>query len=62
LHPGVSIGVWHRLHFRETYAMIKKLLAEYSPENIRHAELLALCQMDGWDRSPTKLTIEDFLR
>jgi hypothetical protein len=40
----------------------KALLAEYSPENIRHAELLALCQLDGWNRSPNKLTIEDFLR
>jgi hypothetical protein len=29
---------------------------------MRHAELLALCQLDNWDRSPNKLTIEDFLR
>ena len=61
-HMRLEANAAWRLHFRETYAMIKKLLAEYSPENIRHAELLALCQMDGWDRSPTKLTIEDFLR
>ena len=60
-HMRLEASAAWRLHFRETYAMIKKLLAEYSPENIRHAELLALCQMDGWDRSPTKLTIEDFL-
>ena len=51
-----------RLHFRETYAVVKTLLAEHSPENLRHAELLALCQIDGWDRSPNKLTIDDFLR
>ena len=42
--------------------MIKRLLAEYSPENMRHAEFLALCQLDNWDRSPNKLTIEDFLK
>lgn len=51
-----------RLHFRETYAVIKALLAEHSPENMRHAELLTLCQIDSWDHSPNKLTIEDFLR
>jgi hypothetical protein len=56
-----ATAAW-RLHFRETYATIKQLLAEYSPENIRHAELLTLCQIDGWDRSPKKLTIQDFLR
>jgi len=55
-----SSASW-RLHFRETYAEIKKLCAEYSPENLRHAELLALCQLDGWDRSANKLTIDDFI-
>jgi hypothetical protein len=51
-----------RLHFRETYAVIRALLAEFSPENMSHAELLTLCQIDSWDRSPNKVTIEDFLR
>ncbi len=61
-HMRLEANESWRLHFREIYAMIKKLLAEYSPEDIRHAELLALCQLDGWDHSPNKLTIEDFLR
>jgi hypothetical protein len=60
-HMRLEANAAWRLHFRETYATIKKLLAEYSPEDMRHAELLTLCQIDGWDRSPNKLTIEDFL-
>jgi hypothetical protein len=27
-----------------------------------HAELLTLCQIESWDRSPNRVTIEDFLR
>jgi len=61
-HMRLEANLAWRLHFRETYAMIKQLLAENSPEDMRHAELLALCQLDNWDRSPNKLTIEDFLR
>jgi hypothetical protein len=61
-HMRLEANLAWRLHFRETHALIKALLAEYSPENMRHAELLALCQIDNWDRSPNKLTIEDFLR
>jgi hypothetical protein len=61
-HMRLEANAAWRLHFRETYALIKALLAEYSPENMRHAELLTLCQIDNWDRSPNKLTIEDFLR
>jgi hypothetical protein len=61
-HMRLEANLAWRLHFRETYSMIKQLLEEYSPEDMRHAELLALCQLDNWDRSPNKLTIEDFLR
>ena len=61
-HMRLEANLAWRLHFRETYARIKRLLAEYSPEHMRHAELLALCQLDNWDRSPNKLTIEDFLK
>jgi len=60
-HMRNEPGAAWRLHFRETYALIKEFCAEHSPENLRHAELLALCQLEGWDRSPNKLTIEDFL-
>jgi hypothetical protein len=60
-HMRLEASLAWRLMFRETYTLIRTLLVEYSPENIRHAELLALCQFDGWDRSPNKLTIEDFL-
>jgi hypothetical protein len=60
-HMRLEANAAWRLHFRETYAMIRQLLAEYDPDNIRHAELLTLCQIDGWDHSPNKLTIEDFL-
>jgi len=60
-HMRNEPGAAWRLHFRETYAVIKEFCAEHSPENLRHAELLALCQLEGWDRSPNKLTIEDFL-
>jgi hypothetical protein len=60
-HKRLEESLAWRLHFRETLGLIKRLLAEYSPENMRHAELLALCQLDNWDRSPNKLTIEDFL-
>jgi hypothetical protein len=61
-HMRLEANLAWRLHFRETYAMIKQLLARYSPEDMRHAELLALCQLDNWNRSPNKLTIEDFLK
>ena len=61
LHMKLEASASRRLHFRETYALIKLLLAEHSPQDLRHAALLALCQIDGWDRSPNKLTIEDFL-
>jgi hypothetical protein len=61
-HMRLEASAAWRLHFRETYAMIKQLLAEHSPENIRHAELLALCQLDNWDRSSNKITLDDFLR
>ena len=48
------------MDFRETYGLIKALLAAYTPENARHAELLALCQLDNWNRSPNKLTLKIF--
>ena len=54
-HMRLEPNAAWRLHFRETYAMIKALLAEHSPENIRHAELLTLCQINGWDLSPNKI-------
>jgi hypothetical protein len=60
-HMRLEAAAAWRLHFRETYAVVRQLCAENTPENMRHAELLALCQLDGWDRSPNKLTIEDFL-
>ena len=61
-HMRLEANLAWRLHFRETLALIRQLLTQYSPENMRHAELLALCQLDNWDRSPNKLTIEDFLK
>ena len=61
-HMRLEANLAWRLHFRETLALIRQLLARYSPENMRHAELLALCQLDNWDRSPNKVTIEDFLK
>ena len=61
-HMRLEANLAWRLHFRETLALIRQLLAEYSPEDMRHAELLALCQLDNWNRSPNKLTIEDFLK
>src|SRR5437773_12437585 len=61
-HMRLEANLAWRLHFRETLALIRRLLATYSPEDMRHAELLALCQVDNWDRSPNKLTIEDFLK
>ena len=61
-HMRLEANLAWRLHFRETLALIRQLLTQYSPENMRHAELLALCQLDNWNRSPNKLTIEDFLK
>jgi len=60
-HMRLEASASWRLHFRETYAVIRQLCAEHTPENMRHAELLALCQLDGWDRSPNKLTLDDLL-
>jgi len=60
-HMRLEANLAWRLHFRETLGVIKQVLAEYSPQDMRHAELLALCQLDNWDRSPNKVTIEDFL-
>jgi hypothetical protein len=60
-HMRKEPGAAWRLQFRETYAVVKQLCAEHSPENMRHAELLALCQLDSWDRSPNKLTLDDLL-
>jgi hypothetical protein len=50
-----------RLHFRETYAEIKKLCAQHTPENLRHSELLALCQINCWNLSGNRLTLDDLL-
>lgn len=50
-HMRLEANAAWRLLFRETYAMIRQLLVEYSPESIRHAELLALCQINAWDLS-----------
>jgi hypothetical protein len=50
-----------RQHFRESYAVIKELCAEHSPENLRHAELLALCSINHWSASRNRLTIDDLL-
>src|SRR2546427_11225714 len=61
-HMRLEANLAWRLHFRETLALIRQLLAEYSPEDSGHAELLALCQINNWDLSPTKRTIEYFLR
>ena len=61
-HMRLEANLAWRLHFRETLAVTRSQLAEYSPEDIRHAELIALCQLDNWDHSPNKLTIEDFLK
>ena len=61
-HMRLEANLAWRQHFRETLALIRQLLAQYSPEDMRHAELLALCQLDNWNRSPIKLTIEDFLK
>ena len=64
LSPPLLESIWEmaRRKVGESLGLIKQLLAEYSPEDMRHAELLALCQLDNWDRSPNKVTIEDFLR
>jgi len=61
-HMRLEANLAWRLHFREVLGLIRQLLAEYSPEDMRHAELLALCQLDNWDHSRNKVTIEDFLR
>jgi len=59
-HMRNEPGAAWRLHFRETYALIKEFSAEHSPENLRHAELLALCQLECWAQSAHKLTTEEF--
>jgi hypothetical protein len=61
-HMRLEANLAWRLHFREVVGLVKQLLAEHSPEDMRHAELIALCQVDNWDHSLNKLTIEDFLR
>jgi hypothetical protein len=61
-HMRLEANLAWRLQFRETLELVRKQLAEYSPENLRHAELIALCQLDNWDHLPNKLTIEDFLK
>jgi hypothetical protein len=60
-HMRREPGAAWRLHFRETYAVIKELCATHTPENLRHAELLALCQINDWNLSRNRLTIDDFL-
>jgi hypothetical protein len=50
-----------RLHFRETYAAIKGLCKENAPEHLRHAELLALCQINNWMTERENQAMADLL-
>ena len=37
-----------RIQFRKYYSAIKNLCRQHAPEHLRHAELLALCELNGW--------------
>ena len=45
-HMRLEANLAWRQHFRETLALIRQLLAKYSPENMRHAELLESLRSD----------------
>jgi hypothetical protein len=40
-------GYW-RLHFRKIYTVVIGLCKENAPLHLRHAELLALCELNHW--------------
>ena len=45
---GQTLNEHWRLEFRKNYAAIKSLCRQHAPEHLRHAELLALCELNRW--------------
>jgi hypothetical protein len=55
-----SINEHWRLQFRKNYAAIIGLCKENAPEHLRHAELLALCELNRWMTELENRRIDEF--
>ena len=55
-----SINEHWRFQFRKNYAAIIGLCKENAPEHLRHAELLALCELNRWMTELENRRIDEF--
>ena len=46
--PGAGINGYWRVEFRRIYSVVIGLCKENAPAHLRHAELLALCELNRW--------------
>jgi hypothetical protein len=51
-----------RVRFRQIYTAIISLSKEHAPEHLRHAELLALCELNRWQTYRENLRTDEFIR
>jgi hypothetical protein len=60
-HARTRNEAW-RFRFRQIYAAIIGLCKEYAPEHLRHAELLALCELNTWQTERENLAWAEFVK
>jgi len=58
-HPKTLNEHW-RIQFRKNYAAIKSLCRQHAPEHLRHAELLALCELNRWSTERENRLMDEF--
>jgi hypothetical protein len=58
-HARTRNEAW-RIRFRQIYAAIISLCKEHAPEHLRHAELLALCELNRWQTYRENLRMDKF--
>ena len=51
-----------RFRFRQIDTNIVSLCQEHAPEHLRHAELLALCELNNWATRRENLRIQEFVK
>jgi hypothetical protein len=51
-----------RFRFRQIYTQIIALCKENAPEHLRHAELLALCELNNWQTDIERKRMEEFTK
>jgi hypothetical protein len=51
-----------RWRFRQIYTNIIGLCKEHAPEHLRHAELIALCELNNWATRRENLAMQEFTK